>query len=163
MLDFTAVKSRSDAERVERLAALIWNEHYPPIIGQAQVDYMLATLQSADAVCAQIGAGYRYYFMRDEGAALGYFAVKPDGGVYRLDKFYLIHIARGRGMGKTCLSFIEQLGRDEGCSRLRLSVNKHNAASIDVYKRLGFTVVGEGVTDIGGGFSMDDYYMEKPL
>jgi hypothetical protein len=41
-------------------------------------------------------------------------------------------------------------------------VNKYNFA-IDVYKRLGFVTVADEVNDIGNGFVMDDYVMEKAV
>jgi hypothetical protein len=34
---------------------------------------------------------------------------------------------------------------------------------VNVYKRLGFQIAAELVMDIGSGFVMDDYRMEKSL
>ena len=45
---------------------------------------------------------------------------------------------------------------------IRLTVNKKNF-SINIYKRLGFSIVEDVKTDIGGGFFMDDYVMEMPF
>jgi hypothetical protein len=42
-------------------------------------------------------------------------------------------------------------------------VNKYNSQPIAVYEKLGFRVVAAVVQDIGGGFVMDDYRMEKTL
>ena len=50
-----------------------------------------------------------------------------------------------------------------GKSCIYLTVNKYNSGSIEVYKKLGFTVADQVVTDIGGGYVMDDYIMEKAL
>lgn len=36
-------------------------------------------------------------------------------------------------------------------------------SAIAAYRKYGFTVREEVVQDIGGGFVMDDYIMEKPL
>jgi RimJ/RimL family protein N-acetyltransferase len=47
--------------------------------------------------------------------------------------------------------------------RLILSVNKRNTKAITAYKRNGFAIVESVVTDIGGGFVMDDYVMAKEL
>jgi RimJ/RimL family protein N-acetyltransferase len=47
--------------------------------------------------------------------------------------------------------------------RLILSVNKRNTKAITAYKRNGFAIVESVVTDIGGGFVMDDYVMDKEL
>lgn len=42
-------------------------------------------------------------------------------------------------------------------------MNKYNTASIKVYKNLGFIIADSIVADIGNGFVMDDYIMEKKL
>jgi len=42
------------------LAREIWTDHYVPIIGQAQVDYMLDTFQREEAIAAQLAGGYEY-------------------------------------------------------------------------------------------------------
>ena len=44
-----------------------------------------------------------------------------------------------------------------------LTVNKQNLISISVYEKLGFLRARDLVTDIGSGFVMDDYVMEKYL
>jgi ribosomal protein S18 acetylase RimI-like enzyme len=60
------------------------------------------------------------------------------------------------------MEFIEQLARDRGLKLLWLTVNKGNPA-VNAYKRLGFRIVAAVVMDIGGGFVMDDFRMEKVL
>ena len=42
-----------------------------------------------------------------------------------------------------------------------LTVNKGNDLGIRAYKGTGFQIVEAVVTDIGEGFVMDDYVMEK--
>ena len=60
------------------------------------------------------------------------------------------------------MEFIERLCRDRGLDFLWLTVNKGNP-SVQAYQRLGFSIAAEIVMDIGGGFVMDDYRMEKPV
>jgi ribosomal protein S18 acetylase RimI-like enzyme len=45
---------------------------------------------------------------------------------------------------------------------LFLNVNKYNSA-IQFYHKIGFEIAKEEVIDIGNGFVMDDYVMEKQL
>jgi hypothetical protein len=42
-------------------------------------------------------------------------------------------------------------------------VNRNNENSIKTYERFGFDKAGTQVADIGGGFVMDDYIMEKTI
>ena len=77
MVEMMKVRKASQIKAVADLAREIWNEHFVPIIGQAQVDYMLERFQSAPAIRGQIAAGYEYYLVRDRGRYAGYFALVP--------------------------------------------------------------------------------------
>jgi hypothetical protein len=44
-----------------------------------------------------------------------------------------------------------------------MQVNKANARAIDAYRKAGFRIAQEAVFDIGHGFIMDDYLMEKHI
>ena len=46
---------------------------------------------------------------------------------------------------------------------LWLTVNKDNAGAIAWYTRMGFKNAGAIVQDIGAGYVMDDYRMEKSI
>ena len=70
--------------------------------------------------------------------------------------------ARGSGTGRAAMAFIEELARQQGFGRLWLTVNKGNPA-IQAYERLGFRVAEAIVMDIGNGYVMDDFRMEKSL
>ncbi len=163
MSTFEHVSSEEHIAEVARLARDIWNDHYVPIIGQEQVDYMLEKFQSKDAISEQISNSHEYYLVREDGAALGYFAVVPQPNQDRmmLSKIYLQRSARGRGLGQKMLRFVENLCRERNISSIRLRVNKDNADSIEWYRRQGFEKIAAPVKDIGEGFVMDDYKMEK--
>lgn len=160
----TPVTTPDAIARVADLAGTIWREHYTPIIGAAQVGYMLANFQSADAVAAQIrDEGYRYYLLQESGEAIGYMAARQRGSLLFVSKLYLLCTRRGRGYSREALAFLASLAREMGCDRLELTVNKHNAGSIAAYEKLGFERCEAIVQDIGGGFVMDDYVMRRRL
>ncbi|NCA83730.1 MAG: GNAT family N-acetyltransferase, partial [Opitutae bacterium] len=55
------VESAEPIAAVAALAREIWTQHYVPIIGAAQVEYMLEKFQSAEAIARQLaGEGYEY-------------------------------------------------------------------------------------------------------
>ena len=66
-------------------------------------------------------------------------------------------------LGGAMLRHVEAKTRELGRTRLYLTVNKGNAGSIAVYLKSGFVVREEAVFDIGNGYLMDDYVMEKRL
>jgi diamine N-acetyltransferase len=165
MIDFQTVRSAAEIAEVVRLAREIWQEHYMPIIGQQQVDYMLEKFQSERAVREQLRDAYEYYLIRQDGQGAGYVAVvsDPSQPVLLLSKIYVRKSARGRGLGKQLLHFVEELCRQRGIQLMWLTVNKNNAESIAWYLRMGFKNAGPIVADIGGGFVMDDFRMEKAV
>ncbi|HIE10455.1 MAG TPA: GNAT family N-acetyltransferase [Kiritimatiellae bacterium] len=162
---FREVRAVDQMRTVARLARQIWNDHYPEIIGQAQVDYMLRKFQSEAAIAEEMAAGSRYFLIELGGEAVGYFAFRPEpaGGRMFLSKLYVRKEHRRRGLARGALEVVEQECRRGGFSRVRLAVNKRNHAAIAAYQRLGFRTSQGRMADIGGGFVMDDWIMEKAV
>jgi ribosomal protein S18 acetylase RimI-like enzyme len=167
VIDFRLVE-RTGAEdllRVQELAQEIWREHYTPIIGREQVEYMLSRFQSAEAVAEQLDDGYVYYLMLNRGEPAGYLAYvrDPDGESLKLSKLYVRRPERGKGLGRAGLELVQDHCLRLGLDRIRLTVNKNNSDSIAWYRRMGFEYAGVQVADIGRGFVMDDYVLSKEL
>jgi len=153
-----------EAEILAGLADDIWTEYYTPLIGAEQVAYMLVTIQSAEWIAQDIGQrGYRYWLAEDQGKPVAYCGAVVQMDRLFLSKLYVTHDYRGQGIGKQFVGIVEQWCREVGLPRIQLTVNKGNTDSIKAYEHLGFTIVDAIVTDIGGGFVMDDYVMDKPI
>ena len=147
---------------VEELAGRIWIEHYTPIIGKDQVEYMLDQFQSKGAISTQIESeGYLYFLMEEEGNYIGYIGVQPKGRELFLRKIYIEASRRGKGFGKEAIQFLENLARKLSLEKISLTVNKKNLKTIKAYEKMGFKNLGPVVQDIGNGFIMDDFKMEK--
>lgn len=159
--------SAATPDRIAVVAALadkVWNKHYTGLLAPAQIAYMVDKFQSAGAIARQIAQeGYRYFLLELDGRAVGYTAVQAAEGRLFLSKLYIEREARGQGAASQALAFLEGLCRRERLRAIWLTVNKGNASSIAVYKHWGFETVDTQVADIGGGFVMDDYIMERPV
>ena len=155
-------KTDDEILAITRLANEIWTQHYLPIIGQEQVDYMLIKYQSYEAISRQIKDGYIYYLAFNKEIPCGYCSIKKENGIF-LSKFYVRDSFRGRGIGSAMIKTIEDYGRDKALGRLWLTCNKNNSRTLSIYKKLGFSIIGSIVTDIGNGFVMDDYMLEKQI
>ncbi len=160
---FIAVMTEHQVELVESLAKEIWPEHYIPIIGRAQVDYMLERFQSKTAVLQQMMRGTLYFLIQENNERIGYMAVHPRGRELFLSKIYIKSSRRGKGHGRKAVQFAETLAKERGLSKIVLTVNKNNVSSIKAYERFGFKKTGSVIQDIGNGFVMDDYKMEKSV
>jgi ribosomal protein S18 acetylase RimI-like enzyme len=165
IVEFRRAVSGEDVAEVARLAREIWSEHYPRIIGQEQVDYMIEKFQSAKAIAEQIAAGFEYYFIVLDGTSAGYLAVveEPESSSLLLSKIYVRKQSRGIGLGEAALRLAEDICGKHNLRSIRLTVNKYNARSIAWYEHMGFSNAGPSLRDIGGGFLMDDFVMEKPV
>ncbi|OHX66163.1 GNAT family N-acetyltransferase [Flammeovirga pacifica] len=162
-INFKKVTTDQDFLIVDQLANKIWNEHYTPIIGKAQVDYMLKKFQNFDVMKSQVEKGYHYFLIESDNKAIGYIGFTEEEGALFLSKLYLLTTERGRGQGQKSLKFIFDFAKDYQLKGVKLTVNKYNEIAIKAYKRYGFEVIDEVVADIGQGYVMDDYIFYKSI
>jgi len=166
----------ADFETFARMAETIWRAHYTRIIGSAQIDYMLAGRYTPEKLRLYLNADDRWLMLlRIDDRAVGYcsYALADDPGEMKpteikpsemkLEQLYLLPELHGQGLGKLMLHHVEEQARVRGRRTLMLQTNKRNDIAIAFYRKAGFTVREEAVFDVGGGFVMDDYVMEKVL
>lgn len=147
------------------LAQQIWPHTYGEIVEPAQLDYMMNLMYSPAALKRQIKDDHqRFLIVEDEEEAVGFASFSPvaEPGIYKLHKIYVLPGQQGRGVGKAILDFILDEIKPEGARVLQLNVNRYNKAR-DFYERMGFAVIREEDIDIGGGYFMNDYVMEKKI
>ena len=163
-LRFVPVTAPGQIQAVAALAERIWKEHYSSILKPEQIDYMVEKFQSAPAISDQLAhQNYRYYLLNADGADVGYAAVHPGEDALFLSTLYLSREVRGGGYASRTLPFLESLCRQRKLPKIWLTVNRFNSGSIAAYQKLGFETVRTQVADIGHGYVMDDYIMEKPV
>ena len=150
----------SDLEVIEGLAQTIWREHYTPIIGSNQVEYMLANFQSVAVMQEQIYNGYNYYLMIYRSEPVGYLSIRKDADALFLSKIYVLKEFRGKGIARAAMNFVVSETIRAGLGLVTLTVNKNNTMTILAYEKMGFLIKGPKVTEIGGGYVMDDFVME---
>ena len=165
---FDAVRTVDDQQRLAALADEIWHEYWPALIGNAQTDYMVEQFQSLDAIERDMSEhAYEYWLLRAEadGRIVGYTGGRVETETNRcfISKVYLRAEERGKGFASKVIAFYENLGRERGLAALYLTVNKHNDLGVRAYLGKGFETVDAVETDIGNGFVMDDFIMEKQL
>ena len=165
---FEAVRTPEQVEQLAELAGTIWRAYWPALIGAAQTEYMIEQFQSLSAIRRDMAEhAYEYWFVRaaDDGRIVGYTGghVEPETHRFFISKIYLLAAERGRHFASAVVSFYEDLCRTRGLRAMYLTVNKGNELGIRAYTGTGFTTIDAVQTDIGEGFIMDDYIMEKPV
>ena len=163
MINIKAANTISDYKNIADIADVIWREHYIPIVGKPQIDYMLQKFQSASAIEKQVEDGFEYFTIYFEDTAVGYLSLKQEENTIFLSKIYVLSSHRGKKIGKAAMQFVENKAKTYQKERIRLTVNINNTNAIKAYEKLGFINVGTLVADIGNGFVMDDYQMVKEI
>lgn len=163
-LEVRKAETDTQVREIADLAKVIWNEHFTPIIGKDQVDYMVEKFQSYPALKEQISEEYEYYQIFSGGEFCGYTGIHPgeDNRLF-LSKLYLKKESRGHHLATGAFSFLKEICRERGYSAIWLTCNKHNDNSLGVYRHFGFEIIDTQEADIGGGFIMDDYIMEYKM
>ena len=169
MIEITRVTDEG-AEAISRLARMIWQDTYPVIISQSQIDFMLDQRYNAARLLEELATPSIYWDqIRVDGTLAGFAStlLADTAGEMKLDKLYIDPARQRLGLGGQLMAHIVARARTLGCHTLILAVNKQNARAIAAYRKNGFAVreaVREAVrVDIGNGFVMDDFIMAKPL
>lgn len=160
MTEFFRV-SDENAAQLSRFAAAIVKEHYDPIIGAEQNDYMIKKFQSEGALKEQMKNGCRYYFAVKDNMKAGFFGFYPRDGKMYISKLYIDKGFRRQHIACDCLDFIAEQAKAEGTDRLFLNVNRYNDGSIAFYEKMGFVKMYTEDNDIGNGYFMNDFVMER--
>ncbi|NBU81500.1 MAG: GNAT family N-acetyltransferase [Flavobacteriaceae bacterium] len=151
---------------IRTIAAAVWPIAYGAILSQEQLDYMMEMMYSVSSLKLQSSAKkHRFILAKDEEMVLGFasyefnFSKKPKTKIH---KIYILTNHQGKGIGKSLIDFIVNEAKERHQKGLILNVNKKNTA-IRFYESIGFSISNEEVIDIGNGFVMDDFVMEKTI
>ncbi|MBT8179247.1 MAG: GNAT family N-acetyltransferase, partial [Eudoraea sp.] len=117
MTTFIKAKDQKAYSVIAQLADTIWHEHYTPIIGAAQVTYMVNNFQSAEAIAKQVKEGVQYYLIFYNDHPAGYFAFEKKDKELFLSKFYVQKEHRGKGIGKAAMELVTREGNFLECSQ----------------------------------------------
>jgi len=152
---------------IQSLAEITWPVAYGNILPQQQLRYMLDLFYSKAALEEQmLQKGHQFIIAFDNDEPAGFAAYSPksiaDNNTWRLHKLYIDPNQQGKGVGKILLDHILSAIKPQGATALELNVNRHNKA-LGFYQKTGFVITGEEDIDIGNGYFMNDYVMEKSL
>lgn len=147
-----------DIPSIAELAKIIWNQHYPAIIGQKQVNYMLRLMFSAQSLREQFEIKkHQFYLIQYQSKKIGFISVaseKPNE--LFLNKFYIHQQKASKGIGSK--SFLELVHLLQP-KKMTLTVNRQNFKSINFYFKLGFKIEKVADFDIGNNYVMNDFVM----
>jgi RsiW-degrading membrane proteinase PrsW (M82 family)/ribosomal protein S18 acetylase RimI-like enzyme len=152
-----------DIPLIRDLTYKIWPQTYSSILSKEQIDYMLNQMYSESALQQQMQQNNEFVIVYDGKEPIGFASVGQTGPTtFKLHKLYVLPSQQGRGAGSFIIDQIIKVIKPRGATSLQLNVNRQNNAK-DFYEKLGFLVTGQEDIDIGSGYFMNDYVMEKKV
>ncbi len=149
----------ADIPLIKKLVSQVWPQTYIPIIGAAQVAYMLDSFYSPQALTTQIEEQAHQFIIAYQDdipvAFAAYSPLSPD--TWKLHKLYILPDVQGKGIGKKMVNYIKIDVADKGATDLVLNVNIHNTSAIAFYNKYGFRHLRDEDIDIGSGYFMNDH------
>ena len=155
--------SVADIPLIRELTFTVWPQTYSHLLSKEQLDYMLDMMYSPASLEKQIDEGAHFIIVYENETPAGfasYQEIKPS--VFKLNKLYILQTQQGKGTGKLTINHIISKIKPKGATALQLQVNRENKAQ-HFYKKMGFEIIEEADFDIGNGYQMNDYVMEKKL
>lgn len=161
-----SITNTTNYQAIRDIAGKTWPITYGPILSSEQIDYMFAMMYDISALERQATAKKHHFILAEEdGIPLGFASYElnyNEEPKTKIHKIYILPETQGKGIGKKLIDFIADKATTNQNTALSLNVNRHNNA-FQFYVKLGFKKIGEEDIDIGNGYLMEDYIMEKKL
>ena len=156
----------NDVKIIQEITNITWPITYGSILSKTQLNYMLGLFYSDEALSKQIETKEQlFYLILDSEATIGFIGIEhnyKNEAVTKIHKVYLLPETQGKGYGKIVFDLIEELALKNNSTALLLNVNRFNTA-LNFYKKVGFDVKEEVDIEIGNGYLMEDFVMEKTI
>lgn len=156
----------NDMETIRQLAIDTWPVAYGEILSKEQLDFMLEKFYSVASLHHQISILKHQFilaFENENPVGFASFAVhENDHKIYHLQKLYVLPAQQGNNIGNQLINFVIDEIKKYNANSLQLNVNRNNVA-LHFYEKQGFKIIREEDIDIGNGFFMNDYVMEKKV
>ena len=157
--------TEEDFETIRNVAHTAWPVTYGEILSKAQLDYMLEKMYSDAALLDNLKKGHHFMLAKENSVCLGFASIEYgylNEKCTRLHKIYLLPETQGKGLGKMLLERIVVLAKENHSETISLNVNRFNKACA-FYQKMGFEIVAQEDLEIGNGYLMEDYKMEKKI
>lgn len=156
----------SDIKIIQDIVYTTWPITYGEILAAEQLKYMLDLFYSEDALTDQFDKKEQlFYLITEEETTLGFIGIEhnyQNKAITKIHKIYILPQTQGKGIGKITIEGIEKLALENNSASLLLNVNRFNNA-LQFYEKVGFKVIDEVNIEIGNGYLMEDYVMEKAI
>ena len=157
--------STNDIAIIQNIAYQTWPETYGEILSKAQLDFMLNKFYSEENLVSNFRNNHLFFIIEDHKFPIGFLGIEHNYNnemATKIHKIYILPNNQGKGIGKICIDFVIDLAKVKGLEKVTLNVNKFNKA-LNFYEKNGFKIIKDVDIEIGNGFLMEDFIMEKSI
>ncbi|WP_028509980.1 GNAT family N-acetyltransferase [Ruminococcus sp. NK3A76] len=155
--EFESISGSLDIIKTTCLANRIFGQHYTQLMPRPQIDYILDSFNSFNAINERISSGgYKYYSIMCDNRPAGFFAYVPRlGEAVEITEIGVIKKQRGKGCCKKALNFIVTKAKEGGARTVKIKIDKKNETALNAFKALGMQEIGEEQTKLMGDFFVE--------
>ena len=160
---------KNELHLIRKIAFETWPIAYKNILSDDQLAYMLKMMYDLDVLASQqTQLNHHFILAFDEsGNELGFACyskeINDPTAKYLLHKLYILPTQQGKKTGTLLLNFVlKEIKKTDERAIVQLNVNRHNNA-LNFYLKHGFSITHEEDNDIGEGYFMNDFVMQKDL
>lgn len=152
---------------IQDIVRATWPVAYAGILSEEQSGYMMNMMYTDQTLKEQMEELGHHFLLggNDHSEYLGFVSFEFN---YRstlhtkIHKLYILPQFQGMGLGQYLIEKVAEKASGIGNVSILLNVNRYNKA-LNFYKRLDFNIIGEEDINIGKGFLMEDYILEKRI
>lgn len=156
--------TENDFKTIRTLAKIVWPVTYGTILSKEQLDYMFEMMYSVSSLQNQATKRAHHFIIAyEDQMPIGFASYEFDcekTSKTKIHKIYILPNLQGKGIGKKIIDYITNQAVIAKNTAVFLNVNRFNTAK-DFYLKIGFGILKEEDIDIGNGYLMEDYVMEK--
>lgn len=157
--------NKSHLPIIAELAYAIWPSAYSEILSKEQLTYMLNKFYNLESLTKQLVQQKHIFLLVEEDEKFIGFAsyqLNIENYKTKIHKIYVLPDSQGKGFGFQLLNEIEKRTKEAQNIFLFLNVNRFNKAQ-HFYKKIGFEITNEEDIEIGNGYLMEDFVMQKKI
>jgi GNAT superfamily N-acetyltransferase len=156
----------NDIKTIQQIVYKTWPITYGEILSEEQLKFMLDLFYSEEALTAQFDKKEQlFYLITEVDSTLGFIGIEhnyQNENTTKIHKIYILPETQGKGIGRFAVEAIEKLALENNAISVLLNVNRFNKA-LNFYEKIGFKIIDEVNIEIGNGYLMEDYVMEKEI
>lgn len=163
-----AILANSDEnfKSIRTIAEIVWPVTYEAILSKEQLDYMFEMMYSIKSLQEQSSVkNHQFIIAYENETPLGFASFEfncDESNKTKVHKIYILPNLQGKGIGRKIIDFISNEALKQNNEAVYLNVNRYNNARF-FYEKIGFKIVDEVDIEIGNGYLMEDYVMEKEI